>query len=195
MEPSPAKAKAKTATAKGAGTSGLLGYLPWIGGGIVAGLITVWAMGVFDSSPPEPRPAPTGAEPAGSAPAASSEREAPTPSATADVPREEPSAAPSAEGVALPKAAMASLAEEMAALDAAHAALAAGDAPRALRAAEEYDRRFPEGMLAPDVMVVRIEALVRVGDRAGAERLGWAFIGAHPTSTHAARVRALLAPP
>jgi TolA-binding protein len=205
--PAPPTDRANTATARSASaSSGVLGYLPWIGGGIVAGLITVAAMGIFESSPATPEAAAPSVEvPTKTAGAASSEPAAPAPSETAPAPREEPSAAPSAEGVwganaphreevVLPKAAMASLAEEMAALDAARQALTAGDAPRALRAMDDYDRRFPGGMLGPDAAVLRIEALMH-GDRAEAARLGAAFLAAHPTSPHAAHVRALLAPP
>jgi hypothetical protein len=71
-------------------------------------------------------------------------------------------------------------------------ALASGDASRALRALDDHDRRFAAGALGPEVLVLRIQALVLRGDRAAAARLGNAYLDAHPRSPHANRVRSLL---
>lgn len=86
----------------------------------------------------------------------------------------------------------ASLGEEVAAIDAARKALLAGDTSGALRALDDYDRRFPGGMLGPEASVLRIEALARRGDRATATRLAKAFLVSHPRSPHASRLRSLL---
>jgi hypothetical protein len=84
------------------------------------------------------------------------------------------------------------LAAEIALLDRAREALAAGEPARALAVLERYDREMPAGRLAPEAAYVRIEALLAAGDRAGADAAGRRFLAANPTSPHAKRVRALL---
>jgi len=64
----------------------------------------------------------------------------------------------------------ASLAREVAALDAARTALAVGANASALRQIERYHRDFPAGELAADADVVAIEALAADGDQAAARR-------------------------
>jgi hypothetical protein len=91
-----------------------------------------------------------------------------------------------------PASAASPLAAETAALDAARAALRSHRPADALRALDSYDAKFPRGVLAPEAMVMRIEALVGVGDRAGAQRLADTFLAAWPNSPLAARVRALV---
>lgn len=84
------------------------------------------------------------------------------------------------------------LAQQIAALDSARAALVGGDAARAEQLVNEYEARFPSGSFVEEAEVLRIEILLRQGDRTGASRVGTRFLTAHPTSPHAARVRALL---
>jgi hypothetical protein len=83
------------------------------------------------------------------------------------------------------------LADEVAALDRARR-LAAGDPDRALALLDEYDRRFPRGDLAPEALVLRIEALVRGGERARAETLARSYLQSHPRSPHAKRIRTIV---
>jgi len=83
---------------------------------------------------------------------------------------------------------------ETALLDGARASLRAGRPGDALRTLDGYDARFPDGLLAPEATVVRIEALVKSGDRAGARLLGQNFLRAHPGSPLADRVRSLTNP-
>src|SRR5262249_30266843 len=82
-----------------------------------------------------------------------------------------PRPAPVAAGPAPPP-----LTDEVASLDTARQALAAGDASRALRALDDYDRKSHGGVLGPESTVIRIEALALRGDRASATRLGKAFL-------------------
>jgi hypothetical protein len=89
-------------------------------------------------------------------------------------------------------AAAASFAEEIASFDRARAALDAGDADRAIALVETYERRFPSGTFLQEAEVLRVQALTRKGDTAGAHRVGQRFLAAHPTSPHAARIRAIL---
>jgi hypothetical protein len=84
------------------------------------------------------------------------------------------------------------LGAEIAALDAARAALRAHQPANALAALDSYAQRFPRGMLMPEASVVRIEALIARGDRGQAGQLGRAFLAAHPASPLAVRVRAML---
>jgi len=85
-----------------------------------------------------------------------------------------------------------SLSEEIAAFDKARGALDAGDADRALALVDAYEKRFPAGTFVQEAEVLRVQALTRKGDAAGARRVGQRFLAAHPTSPHAARIRAIL---
>jgi hypothetical protein len=183
------------------GSGGAVALAKWIAGGVIAGLLTVGVATVVQSSrgdhaDDDARPAPRAAIALPTASAVTRAAEAPP--AVPDPPREEPSAAKAApaapSGAGAVKAAP-SLTEEVASVDAARSALAAGDTAGALRALDDHDRRFPGGMLGPEATVVRIEALVHRGDRAAAGRLATAFLAAHPRSPHASHLRSLLGLP
>jgi hypothetical protein len=85
-----------------------------------------------------------------------------------------------------------SLTEEVAALDAARRERAAGRTRSAVTAIDSYRSRFPAGSLRTEATVLRVEALLGSGDRAGAEREANAIVRAAPGSRHAARVLELL---
>lgn len=78
-------------------------------------------------------------------------------------------------------------------VDAARAAIAAGDPGAALRALARHEREFSGAALAPESAVLRIEALLASGDRVGAALDARRFLRLHPGSAHAAHVRTLLA--
>jgi len=85
---------------------------------------------------------------------------------------------------------------ELAAVDAAMKALRGGNAQEALAALDRYDTSFGKGgSLRVEATALRIEALVRTGDRAKAEALASAFLSQHPQNPYAARVRALIGSP
>jgi hypothetical protein len=84
------------------------------------------------------------------------------------------------------------LAQQVAALDRARAALDSGDTARARRLADAYEAEYPGGAFTQEAEVVRIDALVRENNRAEAERAAKRFLAAYPKSPHAARVRTLL---
>jgi hypothetical protein len=65
-------------------------------------------------------------------------------------------------------------------LDRARTALAEHASTRALHLVEEYTRHFAGGVLRPEADVLRIEALVQLGETARAERLSRRFALAHP---------------
>lgn len=60
------------------------------------------------------------------------------------------------------------LADELALLEPARAALIAGDARTALRLADRHRRRFPAGTFAQEAAAARVEALCRLGDASAA---------------------------
>jgi hypothetical protein len=87
------------------------------------------------------------------------------------------------------------LGEQVATIDRARAALAAGDAVQTLRMVDEYDRLFPNGILAQEATALRIEALLKQGNRDVAADLAHRFLTLHPTSPYAAWIRVALEPP
>ncbi len=204
-----ASSSATAALAKSAGTVALL---KWIGVGLVGGLLTIGVVTLQSSPRGDPPPAPRPAVPPvtlGGTPrppvAAVAAPRSPDPSPSGeeavtvgDPPRAPPplvAPPPEPPPRASGRPAATSLMEEVAALDAAREALAAGDAPRALRALDDHDRRFAGGALGPETTVLRIDALVLRGDRATAARLGEAFLAAHPHSLYASRVRSRIGAP
>lgn len=89
----------------------------------------------------------------------------------------------------------ASLAREVALVEAARSALARGDAGAALRSLDAHDREMPSGALMPEARVLRIEALVKAGgegNTARANALGDAFLAASPGGAQARRVKTVL---
>jgi hypothetical protein len=109
---------------------------------------------------------------------------------TIELPTETAHHAPQAHVVAQPAAS--TLAEQVAALDRARVALDAHDGARARKLVDNYESEYPSGAFTQEAEVVRVEALVRDGNRAEAERAGKRFLAAYPKSPHAARVRTLL---
>jgi TolA-binding protein len=86
------------------------------------------------------------------------------------------------------------LGDQVASIDRARAALAAGDAREAVAQTDDNEARFPHGSLLQEATVLRVEALLRLGDRSRAHEVGERFLAAYPTSPHAARVRQMLSP-
>jgi hypothetical protein len=99
-------------------------------------------------------------------------------------------AAPAAEAAPPePKRAARALGEQVASLDRAERALAAGDAAEALRLVDDYESRFPTGSLLQEATVVRVDALMKLGRHDAASAVGDAFLSSHPTSPYAAKLR------
>lgn len=87
-----------------------------------------------------------------------------------------------------------SLPAEIAALDRARRSLESGDPAQALAQVDAYEARYPNGTFSEEAEVLRIEALVKRGDRTRAASVGQRFLAAHPASPHAPRIRAILSP-
>jgi hypothetical protein len=81
---------------------------------------------------------------------------------------------------------------ELALLEQARSAVAGGDPARSLSVLDRYAERFPQGSMMPEAMMIRIEALLKAGDRSAATRSAAAFLASDPGSPYAARVRSLL---
>jgi hypothetical protein len=83
------------------------------------------------------------------------------------------------------------LAEETALLAAANAELRNGDARRALGLLNDYDRRYPSGVLREEVLATRVIARCQIGlePDATARRAANTFLTRHPASPLAPRVR------
>lgn len=85
-----------------------------------------------------------------------------------------------------------SIADEVALLDDARAAIGRGDVAGARAALTEHARRFPRGSLHPEAAVLRIEVALNAGSRAEAAALARDFLRTHEGSPHASKVRTLL---
>jgi hypothetical protein len=84
-----------------------------------------------------------------------------------------------------------SLAQEISALDEARRALRAQNPQLALKALDTYARTSPTRVLETEATVLRIDALVQLGDRARASVLAREFVAGQPSSRHAERLRQL----
>ena len=71
--------------------------------------------------------------------------------------------------------------------------LAQGSARDALARIREYDSRYPGGALGLEATVLRVEALLRAGERGKGRLSGERFVAQHPNSPYATRIRSLLA--
>lgn len=87
------------------------------------------------------------------------------------------------------------LAAEVAALDAARAAILAGAFDESLQVVDRYHRDFPAGELAPDADVLAMEALAAKGDQRALADHARAFLVRYPRDPHVARIRSLAAAP
>lgn len=83
------------------------------------------------------------------------------------------------------------LAREIALLDDSRAALARGDASGALKLLDRHSVEFARGTLGPEAVVVRVEALLRLGDDGSALAVASQFAKEHPDDSHLARLRSL----
>jgi hypothetical protein len=91
-----------------------------------------------------------------------------------------------------PAAAALQLAEEVRSLDRVRATLATHDSRRALEMLDRYQRLFSTPALGPEASLLRIEALVNLGDRDAASSVAVHLLAAHGEPSYRERVRALL---
>jgi hypothetical protein len=89
----------------------------------------------------------------------------------------------------LPSRRAADLSAEVAAIEAARSRLANGDAATALALLDQYTGAFPQRRLEPEAMVLRVEALAKMGRVGEAKKVAETFLQQYPKSVLAARVR------
>jgi outer membrane protein assembly factor BamD (BamD/ComL family) len=90
---------------------------------------------------------------------------------------------------AKPSADAASIAAEVALMQRAQSALAAGDSARSLEALDALSARHPDGVLREEREAARVLALCASGRVDEARALGQRFLAQTPNSVQAARVR------
>lgn len=112
---------------------------------------------------------------------------APAPAGAA-APVAPPVEAPAANEPSSTLAPAGALRDEITLIDGARAALSAGSPGQALALLERYRARHPRGMLLPEALAMRIEAIDRSGDHARAHALARAFLAEYPHSPLAQRV-------
>jgi hypothetical protein len=120
-------------------------------------------------------------------PAASARPAQPVPVAPAAVPQARAAESPSAAQPATPV-----LAAEVAMVDRGRAALQRGDGAGALHALAGYEAAFPKQQLSPEVLFLRMEALVRVGNLSQARALAQRIVARGAAGPQAVRARELL---
>jgi hypothetical protein len=138
----------------------------------------------------EPRPALQATAPTASA---SNEPQAPSNAPPPVAPTAEPSITTRPHATPITSTAPMTLGDEVAALDGARQALAAGNATGALSALDAYQRAARAPRLASEATLLRIEALLRAGRRAEATAVAQTFADKNPDSPFADRARALTA--
>jgi len=79
----------------------------------------------------------------------------------------------------------------MAAIKAARAALASGDASGALSDLNQYERGYPAGLFKLEAQVLRIDALLELGRSTAAQDLAQRFLATQPDSPYARHVRSV----
>ena len=212
---------ASLGSAKAAAGITLLVVAKWLGAGAVLGLMATSAIYAVSAPQPTPAPQPAAAskndgaprpiateahfvaqaiaaappearaEPASSAAPALASASAPAPVASAPA---APPIAATQSPISVPAEVdpRAPLAAELALLDAARQALAAGNASSALRSLDDYDARFERPNLAPEALYLRLEALTLQGDTPGTQAVARRLLRSYPSGPHAARARAVL---
>lgn len=82
-----------------------------------------------------------------------------------------------------------SLINELRLLDQARAALSSGNLATANTSLQQYVRDYPQGKLSLEAQILRIDLLLRQGNRSQAKQEAEAFVKAHPQSPHTPRLR------
>jgi hypothetical protein len=190
-----AAAPVAAATKSGMTLASKLVILSLVGGGVVAGAVAVRSARTRAAPPAHAELAAPGVPSREAARPEPSPAEPPTASASVTVVASAaPSAAPDRPRAAAPRPASSSesLNRELQALELAHQALAQHNPRTALGVLDRYRAQFPEGRLASEAVVLRVQALVALGDRAGAQALADAYSAANPGTPYARRLREIV---
>jgi hypothetical protein len=87
------------------------------------------------------------------------------------------------------------LANELGVIDSARADLSSNRARGALQKLDDYAERYPKGRLGSEARLLRIQALLALGERDAAVRLGKAALERSPNGPYARRIRSLIGEP
>jgi hypothetical protein len=179
---------AKAATVLGAAKKlTTLVLVKWTLGGVVIGAALSVATATVPAAAPQGRALPSLAPPAPTSVAPSSV------SKRADLePLVEPSLAATSAGKSAeprPKDVEATLAREVALLDAVRVALEGGYAAQAGELLDRYERDFPHGQLEPEALLFRVRAYGAAGNMAAASALSAQLLAKAPEGRYADRVR------
>jgi hypothetical protein len=178
----------------------LVGFKAWLGAALVAtaagvGVYTFSASQAKSEAPQSPAVAVT-LEPAmevtptpAEVPVLTAEERLPTEAASTDVREANAGAKAAARKESGDKS---SLSRELSLVDSARQALLRGDPKLTLSRLDAYRTQFPKGALRSEAAMLRVEALVAVGDRAGAKRVGQQLLRGAPNSPYSQRIRSLL---
>jgi hypothetical protein len=178
---------AATATKGGLTLASKLLIVSLVGSGAVAGGIAVRAASHAARQPAAPlTPAAVSAPPRSLDLPRAAPVPAETPAEAVSVP-----APPVRSGARAPRPDSSSdqLAREVKTLELAHRALAEHDPRTALALLDRYRAQFPGGSLSSDAVVLRVQALLATGDRAGAQAQADAYAAAHPGTPFAVRLQ------
>jgi hypothetical protein len=178
---------ATNATAKGGMTLLMkIAAVSVLTGGVVAGGVAV-VHSTRAKAPPTPVAVvePRAAEPPAEA----------VPSVAAPTPPQNAAAPEHANHPAAPRPSSTTdvLAREVKSLETVQA-LVGRDPDGALRLLDRYQVQFPHGSLASEAIVLRTQAHLAKGDRAGAQALVDGYCSAHPNSPYAKRLKELVQP-
>jgi hypothetical protein len=89
----------------------------------------------------------------------------------------------------------ASLSAQIALLDRARAASENGRHLEALQLLDVYERRFAREVMEQEALLLKVEVLLKQGERAAAESTARRLLDAYPKSSHVRRLKSLLSPP
>jgi len=162
-----------------------------IGGGVLAAGAELAFAPAASEARPVPHELPAKGAPvavSGGVGAPSSVEDAPAPAPEAPAPSASPA---SPRTVASASARAGQLGREVTMIDRARRALSARNYAQALAALDDYARGGSTGALDREARVLRIEALRRSGDVAGAERLAAKYLSEFPNDAHGTRLRSL----
>jgi len=81
------------------------------------------------------------------------------------------------------------LSEQLRLIDAARAAVAAGNSSAASQALSAYNSKFPHGSFGQEAAVLRIETVDLQGNHGQASALARSFLAQHPNSPHVSLVQ------
>jgi hypothetical protein len=100
--------------------------------------------------------------------------------------------APGPASIAPPRDDSVRMLEEVSGIDRARSALARGDAPGTIAAIDSYESKFSPRSFEPEALYLRMEALGRLGDIAGARALARRLVTAFPNAPQSARAKVVL---